>query len=87
MGGLIAAINQDYKKAAILMQKTLDLNPYKVEDPIFMLQMGEIFYRAERYEDAKVVLTRCKEMGWEPEQFPNYQQKVSELLSSIENQK
>lgn len=86
MGGLISAINKEYSKAAILLQKTLDINPYKVEDPIFMLQLGEVFYQAERYEDAKVVLNLCKEMGWEPEELPKYQEKVSELLTSIQNQ-
>lgn len=85
MAGLIAATNNEYKNAAILMQKTLDINPHKVDDPVFMLQLGEVFYHAERYQDAKVVLTRCKERNWKPEQYPSYQEKVAELLMSIEN--
>lgn len=85
MGGLIAATNKEFKNAAILMQKTLDINPHKVEDPVFMLQLGEIFYKAERYEEAKVVLTHCQEAGWVPEESPNYQEKVTELLNAIEN--
>ncbi|MEK4282873.1 MULTISPECIES: tetratricopeptide repeat protein [unclassified Ureibacillus] len=86
MGGLISAINQDYNKAAILMQKALDTNPYRVEDPIFMLQLGEIFFKAERYEDAKTVLIRCQEWWWQPEEYPNYQERVQELLTAIKNQ-
>lgn len=86
MGALIYSINQDYNKAAILMQKTLDINPHKVDDAIFMLQLGEIFYQAKRYDDARIVLTHCQEKGWAPEEYPNYQDKVLELLNSIENQ-
>lgn len=86
MGALISAINQEYNKAAILMQKTLDINPYRVEDPIFMLQLGEIFFKAERYEDAKTVLIRCQEWWWQPEEYPNYQERVQELLTAIKNQ-
>nr|WP_106783588.1 hypothetical protein [Lysinibacillus timonensis] len=85
LGGLIAANLGEIQQAAILLQKTIDLNPHRVEDPMFMLQLGEMFYRAERYEDAKIVLTKCQEAGWAPEEMPNYQTKVAELLSSIEN--
>lgn len=85
MGGLIAATNSEFKQAAILMQKTLDINPYKAEDPVFMLQLGEIMSKAERYEEAKIVLTRCQEAGWAPEDYPNYQEQVAQLLTSIEN--
>lgn len=85
LGGLIAANIGELQQAAILLQKTLDLNPYRVEDSMFMLQLGETLYRVERYDDAKVVLTRCQEAGWAPEEMPNYQTKVTELLSSIEN--
>lgn len=85
MGGLIAAINQDHKKAVNLMEITLNINPHKVEDPIFMLQLGQLFYEAERYEDAKVVLTRCQEMGWAPENYPDYQKTVADLLTQMKN--
>ena len=85
LGAIIAASNNDFTQAAILMQKTMDLNPYKVEDAMFMLQFGEILYFAERYEDAKIVLVRCQESGWAPEQYPTYQERVTELLTLIEN--
>lgn len=87
LGGLIAVNVGEINQGAILLQKALDLNPYRVEDAMFMLQLGEVFYRAERYEDAKVVLTRCQETGWSPKEMPNYQTKVAELLSSIEKKK
>lgn len=86
MAGLITATNKEFINAANLMQKTLEMNPYKVEDPVFMLQLGEIFYKAERFEDAKEVLTHCQEMGWAPEEYPNYQEQVSKFLNVIENQ-
>ncbi|MER2190022.1 MAG: hypothetical protein ABS951_03605 [Solibacillus sp.] len=85
LGALIAAQTGEYKQAAILLQKTMDLNPYKVEDSIFMLQFGEILFMAERHDDAKVVLEKCREMGWVPEELPTYQERVTKLLTQIEN--
>ncbi|MBM7609061.1 putative Zn-dependent protease [Lysinibacillus composti] len=85
LGAVIAASNNEMQQAATLLQKTLDINPYKVEDPMFMLQFGETLYHIERYDDAKIVLTRCQEAGWAPESFPTYQERVAELLSLIEN--
>ena len=83
IGGLIAAANNDVKQAVILLQKTLDINPHKVEDPIFMLQFGEVLVSAERKEDARIVLERCRDMGWAPEEYPEYQQRVNEILTQI----
>lgn len=84
LGGLIAANNGDYTQSAILLQKTMDINPHKIEDPMFMLQFGEVLFSAERYEDAKLVLVRCQEWGWAPEEYPTYQERITELLTSIE---
>ncbi|MEG0577644.1 MAG: hypothetical protein RR500_07270 [Bacilli bacterium] len=84
LGGLVTANIGEYEKASILFQKTLDINPHKVEDAMFMLQMGEVFISAERYEDAKTVLVHCQESAWAPEEFPEYQNRVAELLVQIE---
>lgn len=85
LGGLISANKGDYKQSAILLQKTLDINPHKVEDPMFMLQYGEVLFFAERYKDSKIVLEKCREWGWVPESYPTYQERVTELLTQIEN--
>lgn len=87
LGGVITANLGDYKRSVILLQKSLDINPYKAEDPIFMLQFGEALFFVERYEDAKIVLEKCREAGWIPEEYPTYQNHVIELLSQIENMK
>ncbi|MGE7020689.1 tetratricopeptide repeat protein [Solibacillus cecembensis] len=84
LGGLVAANAGEYQQAAVLLQKTLDINPYKVEDAMFMLQFGEVLVSAERHEDAKTVLVRCQESAWTPEEFPEYQNRVAELLAQIE---
>lgn len=84
LGGLIAANTGEMKQSAILFQKTLEINPYRVEDPMFMLQFGETLLNVERYEDAKTVLTRCRDSAWAPKEFPNYQKRVAELLKSID---
>lgn len=75
----------DMKQAAIHMQKVLDINPHKVEDPRFMIQMGEIFVGAEKYEEAKIVLLRCQESQWTLEDIPTYQEHVAALLAEVEN--
>lgn len=85
LGGLISANTGEYKQSAILLQKVMDVNPYKSEEDIFMLQFGEILFMAERYEDAKVVLEKCREWGWAPEALPTYQERVADLLTQIEN--
>ena len=84
LGGLITANLGDYKHSSVLLQKTIDINPYKVEDAMFMLQFGEVLFFAERYKDAKIVLGQCRESGWIPESNPNYQERVNELLNQIE---
>lgn len=86
LGGMIAAGNEDFGRAAVLLQKTMDINPYKVEDPMFMLQFAEVLVKEERFEDAKIVLVRCQEEAWAPEGFPTYQERVTELLADIEKQ-
>lgn len=85
LGGLVAANLGDYTQSAILLQKTLDINPHKVEDPMFMLQFGEVLFFAERHQDAKIVLEKCREWNWVPESYPTYQERVTELLTQIEN--
>ena len=85
IAGLINARNGDMKQASIYMQKVLDINPYKVEDPKFMLQMGEIFLGAEKFEEARIVLLRCQEAQWTLEDIPDYQEYVTSLLAQVEN--
>lgn len=85
LGGLITANTGEVQRATTLFQKTLDLNPYRVEEPMFMLQFGEALYNSQRFEDAKIVLINCLESGWEPDEFPNYKERVEQLLNSIEN--
>lgn len=63
----------------------MDINPHKVEDPMFMLQFGEVLLFAERFGDSKIVLEKCREWGWIPESYPTYQERVTELLTQIEN--
>lgn len=85
VAGLIMAQKGDMKQAAIHMQKALDINPHKVEDPRFMIQLGEIFVGAEKYDEAKIVLLRCQESGWILEDIPTYQEHVIALLAQIKN--
>ncbi|KYG90270.1 hypothetical protein A0U40_08510 [[Bacillus] sp. KCTC 13219] len=85
LAGLIDASNGEYTSAAIYMQKALDINPHKVEEPMFMLQFGEVLFLSERFDDAKIVLNRCKESDWQPDDYPDYQAQVQDMLTQIEN--
>jgi predicted Zn-dependent protease len=87
ISGMIAANTENYQQAAILLQKTMDINPHKIEDAMFMIQFAEVLFFAERYEDAKVILEKCREWGWAPEDYPTYQERVNELLAQIESMK
>ncbi|MEK4128660.1 hypothetical protein NYE67_03215 [Solibacillus sp. FSL W8-0474] len=84
LGGIISANKGDFQQAVILLQKTLDLNPHKVEDPMFMLQFAEVLYFSGKYNEAKIVLEKCRESGWVPESYPTYQERVTEILNQIE---
>ncbi|MBD8032574.1 tetratricopeptide repeat protein [Solibacillus merdavium] len=85
IGAVTSANLGDFTRSTILFQKALDINPHKVEDPMFMIQFGEVLISAERYEDAKIVLEKCREWGWAPQEYPTYQEHVTELLTQIEN--
>lgn len=81
---LVYSETGDMKLAALYMQKALDINPYRVDDAMFMLGFGEMLFFAERYEDAKTVLIQCQESGWAPEAYPDYQLRLEQLLAEIE---
>lgn len=69
----------NWSNAVIEYQNVLDLNPYKVKDSVFMLQFAHILISAEKLDEAKVVLERCKALPT-PEQIPDYQEQVQALL-------
>lgn len=81
LGATLANLG-DWSKASIEYQKILDLNPYKVEDSIFMIQYGNALLNAKKIDEAKVVLERCLTLQV-PEQMPDYQEQVNALLMQI----
>lgn len=52
---------------------------------MFMIQFAEVLFFAEKYLDSKIVLEQCRDWGWTPETYPNYQERVMELLNQIDN--
>ena len=80
--GLTLANTGDWVGAAQEFQKALDLNPYKVEDSMFMLQFAEVLTNANKLDAAKVVLERCQTLPV-PEQMPDYQDRVNAMLTQI----
>lgn len=79
---LAAANTGEFEKAVSHMQRTMDFNPHKVEDSMFMLQYAEMLLFAEREADAKIVLERCTTLPI-PETYPQYEERIQQLLSQI----
>ncbi|RKJ18746.1 hypothetical protein D7X33_45990, partial [Butyricicoccus sp. 1XD8-22] len=52
LAGLIAANTGEMEQATIYFQRVLDLNPYRVEEPMFMLQFGETLFKSGSYQNA-----------------------------------
>ncbi|MGG0670216.1 hypothetical protein ABE073_17005 [Lederbergia citrisecunda] len=79
----IAAINTgEIDKAILHMQKVLDLNPYKVEDSMFMLQYAEMLVQAEKKSEAAQVLKRCEVLRV-PESYPEYKERILQLQQQL----
>lgn len=80
--GLTFANSGDWAGAVKVFKQVLDLNPYKVEDSMFMLQFAEILVYAEKKDEAKIVLERCKTLPV-PAEMPEYQTHIQTLLTQI----
>jgi predicted Zn-dependent protease len=70
------------KEAVLEFQNALDLNPYLVEDSIFMLEFAEALLNAKKNEEAKIVLKHCQTLPI-PEQIPDYLDEVNGMLEQI----
>jgi Tfp pilus assembly protein PilF len=79
--GLSYAVDGDMEKAALYYQKTVDLRPFIIQEPLFSLQFAEILISNEEYKAAKQYLEHCKAIGV-PEDHAG---RVDELLAYIES--
>lgn len=80
--GLAAANSGDVELASEYLRKSLDVNPYQVEDPMFMLQYGEILLFEGKNDEASLVLEHCMVLS-PPETYPDYLTKVEELQKQL----
>ncbi|MFC4410003.1 hypothetical protein ACFOZY_06065 [Chungangia koreensis] len=75
----ISAVNTfHFKESLIYMERALDINPYNVENPVFMIQYAEILINADKIEEAKLVIEHSKNLE-QPTNFPNFQERLKEL--------
>lgn len=82
----IAYLNTGDIGAAVTKYKSvLDLNPYKVENALFMIQFGEILLLDGKKAEAVLVLEKCLTLA-PPAEMPDYQVKVQELLAQANGQ-
>ncbi|MBE1556412.1 tetratricopeptide repeat protein [Sporosarcina limicola] len=82
---LAAANSGEIEKSLKHMQRTLDRNPHRVEDAMFMLQYAEFFVMAEQKDEAVLVLDRCATLPI-PEDYPEYQERVAQLQQQLATQ-
>lgn len=82
---IAAANSEEVDKSIQHMQRTLDINPHRVENSTFMIQYAEILVFAEKKEEALEVLNRCATLPI-PENYPDYQNRVAELQQQIATQ-
>lgn len=79
----IAAINSgEMTKGVQHLQRVIEINPYKAEDSLFMLQYAEALVLAEKSSEAGLVLERCMLLP-PPESFPDYQERIAELQQQL----
>lgn len=72
----------EWNSAAQEYQQVLNLNPYKVEESIFMIQFANILVNAGKLDEAKIVLEKCLTLPI-PEQIPNYLEQVNSLIDEL----
>lgn len=79
----VSAVNAgEIDKALLHMQRALDINPYYVENPMFMLQYAEMLIQAEQKDAAIKVLERCEVLPI-PEVYPEYKDHVTHLQEQL----
>lgn len=79
---IVNANTGDFNQATKHMERTLYLNPHKVEDSMFMLQFVEMLLFAERMEDAAIVLEKCTTLPI-PESYPQYMERIEQLQEQL----
>ncbi|MFB5086105.1 hypothetical protein PGC35_02610 [Psychrobacillus sp. PGGUH221] len=77
----LAHLNKgNMERALIMYGRTLDLNPYIVENKEFMYQYAFILVNNEQIDNAKIVVERAEQLPSDEE----YQTRLAALLESIE---
>lgn len=82
----IAELNiGNYERSTQYFERAIDINPYKVEDGLFMLQYAETLILASKNEEAEIVLERCTSLE-APDSFAEYYNKITELQQQLDQQ-
>ncbi|WP_336496403.1 tetratricopeptide repeat protein [Psychrobacillus sp. FJAT-51614] len=80
--GVAHFYKEDFDKAAQEFSNLLDINPYMVKDSEFMLLFAHTLINANQFDEASIVLERCKNLQT-PENMPDYQDQVNQLIKQI----
>jgi predicted Zn-dependent protease len=78
--GFVSGATGDFVKAANYLQKAVDQKPFLLQDHIFNLQFGEVWYFLGELEKSKAYLEKSKQLDVEAQ----YHERIDELLATIE---
>jgi len=81
--GYMNAYVEDYQKASELYLETIEINPYMIENALFMAQLSEFLVVTEQYDKALTVIEQAETLN-PPEQLPNYQEILTNLKTKTE---
>ena len=73
----------EHERAKYYMEKTLELNPYLAEDGVFMLDFGTILKKGNYKSEALVVFEHCRQMNFAPDEYPTYQEMISNYIEEL----
>ena len=74
---------EEHKMAKHFMEHTLDLNPYLVEDAVFMLDFGTILKEGNYKTEALLVFEHCLQMNFNPSEYPTYQETITKYIEEL----
>ena len=74
---------EEHDMAKFFIEKTLELNPYLMEDPVFMLDFGTILKKGNYKTEALLVFEHCLQMDWNPSEYPTYKETITKYIEEL----
>ncbi|WP_231584141.1 tetratricopeptide repeat protein [Domibacillus indicus] len=82
--GMSYVNTNELSKASRAYKQVVELNPYKIEDALFMIQFADVLTLNGEKEEALTVLAQCKNLPV-PASMPDYQEQVAAKMKELKN--